>query len=791
MSIAYGNTNGVIPTQSSRLIGVHKEAPKPPRKKSPWGIFRILIVVTEVVAAIGVSVLTAGVAAPEAVGGVIATEAAVDAAVDGAFIAGEEALVEGVGEVATEGAIEGVAASETTEISSPTIPKIFSHTQGQVIQAGIALGGAATNTFIDAETGHLNSVNIGINFGAALLPGLSAITSRARNYFNVQKAIGKMAKGEIAEMYVTAARAQENAVSSERKLFADSLMSVADANTQKKVIDLSKDLHALGLNDNEMVELMRIVQQEDVSLIGGAGKVEASKLKDISRRMAQNTGIKQSIAELKFKKILELSDNLDKLKIKFSTTTQDLITQVHALTGETDEKLLRAMFLTGKPTKTIQRVLIGNELARIANKLSSDEVRTVYTHILHQALTGSQKNISKLWKTFMDSLGSADKALFKNTEESLNALLELTGTANRNVASRFVRYSGSAEFDARYVQTTQAIFDANDLGRAPVEFVYRKAMQRIRRRTAKKMMSNTGKFLSKTSHLEEALIKAGWQIIPSSYLMAIRILPGGTPMQRLAFVKFRPDTTAGKGINTAGKSDVLIRCSDVDVVRLVSEAGSYWWSNKGRKKGWWFSRGGRKYSGFRNKLSTGLSLFLGFLPTNAMRRWFSLTSNVIENAADMKSGEWTAQWLAKAERSFMRSLINRSARLATRGAINEGATKLMGKTKMTNLVGRSIERGVIGRELQRLSISTLQPLEGGKKGEFFRFNTSNYSNRLRKKMTLAGVTSVRSNLLRTKLAKGTYIKKTIGANRKFRIARRTPSSLTPNNIYKTRRFGKL
>lgn len=109
----------------------------------------------------------------------------------------------------------------------------------------------------------------------------------------------------------------------------------------------------------------------------------------------------------------------------------------------------------------------------------------------------------------MNILPPPDRKLFKGTEESLDALLTLTGTKNYSKLGSFVRYSGSAEFDARYVQTTQAIFDANDLGRAPVEAIYRKAMRKLQNRTAKKMMSNTGKFLSKTSHLEEALMKAG------------------------------------------------------------------------------------------------------------------------------------------------------------------------------------------------------------------------------------------------------------------------------------------
>lgn len=802
MAIPYGSTGGVIPTQSSRQIGVHKVKKKHPREESFWGIFRILIVVAEVVAAIGVSVLTAGTAAPEAVGAVVASETAVEASIDGAFIIGEEALVEGAAEAATEAAVEGISESTSEVIGEQTatkfkIPKPFNQKTGAIIQTGIALGGAGLNTAIDAKTNNLNGVNIGINFGAALLPGVSQLGKAAKNYFRVQKTLSKMGKGEIAEMFVSAAKAQTKNIASEERFFADSLMNVADKNTQKKVIDLSAELDSLGLDQNEAMEIMRIVEGEDVTLIGGGGKVKVQQLKRMSKRLALKAGIKESIAEVKFRKILELSDNLDKLKIKFSTTTQDLITQVNELTGADNEKLLKAMFLTKKPTKTIQRVLLGNEFARIANKLSSQDVKLMYSHVLHQALTGSQKNITKLWQEFMGTLGSADRALFAETEESLAALLELTGTQNYSKAGKFVRYSGTAEFDARYVQTTQAIFDANDLGRAPVEAVYRKAMGRIRNKTAKKMMNNTGKFLSKTSHLEEALVKSGWTIVNSSYLMAIRVLPGGSPFQRMAFVKFRPDTTVGKGINTGGKSDVLIRCTDEDVIRIASEGGSFWWSRRGRKKGWWFSRGGRRYSGYRNKMSTGLSLFLGFAPTNAMRRWFSLTSNVIENTASMKSGKWTSQWLAKAEKSFVRSLINRSTRLATRGLLNKGAVGLANKASTdgmsaaTSFATKSIQRGVIGREFQRLSISAVQPLEGGKAGEYFKFNTNNYAKRVRKRMMTAATTSLRSNLLRTKAAKKTQIKKTIGANRKFRILRRTPSSLTPNSVYKTRKFGRI
>lgn len=804
MGVPYGSTS-YIPTNSlSNQVGTIPQKPAPTKSGGGFlSILRIVVVVAEVVASIGVSLLTAGAAAPEA-GALVATELTVDGAAEGAVEGITEGAVEGISEGAVDGTIDGGSVGATTdtvdgisakEVGSFALPKIFSRTQGVIAQTGIALGGASSNLGLSVAEGDINAVYTGIDFASALLPGLSELTSGFKNVMKANRVVRRISKGEAAAAFVEQASADVAASTATRLGQADILSTVANQSIKNESIDIVKEIATLGLSEGELNAIVRYAGEEGIT---------ADNIGTLATRIAQEAGIEQDIAMVKLSKISKLSDNVDKLNIGFNTTKTNLINQIQDLTGLEQQELVKSIWFTGRPNPQVQSFLFDDALTRISTEIVNDDARNMWLAIVRKAKVGRYSDIVKEFPLMINAIRAIspeDAKLFENGQQLLEAFL-LSNGKYQSTAAKFTRFFGSKKFNDYVVQPTQAIFDPGDLGRAPVEFIYRRAKAKIEKIITAQALKKGEKLLAKFNNIEETMIAAGWKPMRGRYLWMMKVLPGGTPLTRLAIMKFRPDTTAtSSGINKGGKPDVMIRLSDKDIERLEVEGSAYWWSQKGRRKGWWYSRGGRRFSGISNQLSTGLSLFLGFIPINALRLWLSITSNVVENVNDMFQGNYTGTYVARLERSFIRSALNRSVRLGSRVVIGGAATKLTNANsgKLAQfLFGKAFKNGIVrsgflGREMQRFGVAAMQSIESVGSDGKFKFKTYGSLKRIQSKSLLGGTTSVRSNLVRYARRKGIRGGAIghISGNRKFSQVRRVGSAVTPNNVFNSRSFGNI
>lgn len=365
------------------------------------------------------------------------------------------------------------------------------------------------------------------------------------------------------------------------------------------------------------------------------------------------------------------------------------------------------------------------------------------------------------------------------------------------------------------------------MGRAIPEMAYQltkdKILRKYEKNTVEKAIEKAAKGLNRSRKIEEAFVKSGGELLlENRYILGFKVLPGGYPGRRLVLIKFNKSNTSSKsGRNQGGKQDILVSMSDEQIIRFREEGTNYWFA-VGQKYGWFVSRGGKRATGrSAGVLSNHLSLFLGFVPIPALRNVLSITSNWVENIADMARGTYTKDWIKKFERAIVRTTINRSVRLTTRvviggrlvadanRAVDKIETKLGDKT--LNEIERTTMRGMllqaqrkvdvskwVARELQRVSGTALTTFEGKTKDGYFTFTSgasktrSGGENFARKMFGAALPTSVKSTVTRTARRRGAYGGiRLVGAKRDLSQIARTWSAVTPSGVPQLRTITKI
>ncbi len=367
------------------------------------------------------------------------------------------------------------------------------------------------------------------------------------------------------------------------------------------------------------------------------------------------------------------------------------------------------------------------------------------------------------------------KAFIAESNAARQAAIDAQTKGFKNELKQVMMNPGSAKFNDWIVQPTQAIFDPNDLGRAPVEAAYRKLKD-----TLSKLFKGIGKTIKKADSIEDAFVKTGGVLTESKWIMGYKVIPTPNPLpgtQQMIMISFRPGATNNK-------QPVIVRATDAQLLKFIDSPGhtylKYWALSKGRKVSslGMFSKAGI----FRDIKLINNSPIMAVLPNvgfsfvniNALRNILSLVSNVVENTDAMANGSYTKTYWSKLSASFTRNAISRSFRLLAKGVAGPSATRAFG-----NAVGR-----FIGAETQRIGTQILaKGISNVRAGKSF-------SNGLGKAAITGALTSVRGNLRRNVARRrpNSIIISSLNSRRKMYQFARIPNAVVPGRPFKGLKF---
>lgn len=442
----------------------------------------------------------------------------------------------------------------------------------------------------------------------------------------------------------------------------------------------------------------------------------------------------------------------------------------------------------------------------------------------------------KLMKVFGRQAG-------KNVDDLGDVIFKAYALDQRRTTVGTVRYLGSKRFNDRWVQKLQAIADPNDFGRMFVEEAYKRSNRWINKKLAFRQTWTTGesnRSIGKVvKSIEKAWLKSGGAVWPQNrYIIGHKIIVNsGVPMgEHLVLIKFNKMNTAARGEfnavgehnkaafgrgglqmgnkykrpniafrNIGGKRDIMILATDKDLERLMVEGTDYWFA-VGHRKGWFVSRGGRRASRGALPVSDKLSLFLGFAQIGAMKNVGSIVTNYVENINSLAKGTYTHTYMKKWLGSFESTLFNRSGRLVARGVLgNLAKTASRDATGVAKFLGQNAPR-----ELQRMmSIFTHSVAGKNARGEF-KFGIKSGATIARTaglgvgaSLRSQGMRVAKSDMYVDKLGnviasptgrpsrQSSYTSQLNSTGRKFGVIRRIPGTLTPNDVFNPRTFGRV
>lgn len=339
---------------------------------------------------------------------------------------------------------------------------------------------------------------------------------------------------------------------------------------------------------------------------------------------------------------------------------------------------------------------------------------------------------------------------------------------NANRMLRALRNPGSTQFNDYVVQPLQAVFDANDAGRAPVEALYK-----VIKKSFNKDASKAIQTLKKAKTLEDAFVKAGGVLVDSDWHLGYKKITSNVGVPNLTQISYGKD----RGIIR----EVYVFATDSQLESYLSDPGSYYLNH------WAYSKGGAKLNlggafgkTFSKESVRSISGVLSFIPTPMLRNIFSIVSNVVENAWDMHDGKWSKEWNKKFKGSFERASLNRSFRLATRVVGGRIAGRYLGEE-----IGATI-----GRELQRVGTNIVVPiirfnmannarLKAGKKPLKRPFTRTQIINK-----GLMGVTANVRRVVRQRRGQSSVILNTLSAQRVEKQINRAPNTFTRGRKYR-------
>lgn len=316
------------------------------------------------------------------------------------------------------------------------------------------------------------------------------------------------------------------------------------------------------------------------------------------------------------------------------------------------------------------------------------------------------------------------------------------------------RYSGSREFNDKYVQRLQLI-DPNDLGRAPIEHLY----QVLKRKINKSLKS----IYKKGRKIDEAFEKSGGTRSDSAWIMGYKVVID-EPQKKLILITFRPEATYNK-------RPVLVWADRHQLRQFKEDAGvtylKYWAISKGgRRVGLTGLFGGISFIPNKAGGSLALNSVLSFIPAQQLRNWLSIVSNYVENISDMVSGNYIGKYFTKLKKSFINTSISRTFRLGGRVVLGGSIGRQFGQ-KIGNIIGQESQR--VGTQIFATGIKNTIAGKSFTKG-------------LSKSSINAALTSARSHSLRglrSRRGSNSVIVNMISAQRKIGYVKRIPNAVTP------------
>lgn len=605
--------------------------------------------------------------------------------------------------------------------------------------AAIAVGAAGIYTGLDAKQGSISSLNMGITWGAALIPVLQVARAPKIAMKNLDKAIESLREVEAVEAQLI----------KQGQLTPELQAQILNRPTAELLEGIRDEIKAVGNNKKGLQSYITKNQKTLEKQLTANFKLQAQNaLKTETSALKETLTFKEvkAMTEQSFKIAITRGKHIarglidvkkwNKLNQAFETEAQEQLTQIFGkdVVADLMESLKNA-------PKAEQQSRI---LAFVRENLGAEQAAQLINKLDNEMLAKPAKSVLE------------------------------KETSNRALAA--LKKPASKDFNDLWVQKIQAIFDANDFGRMPIEMAY----QRLKN-TLRKKLGTSAKALQKFESAREAFLKTGGTAVNSNRILGYKVIQTlGT--RSLIMIAFNPAISAMGGTgakhrfyngrltkNYGGKPPAFVEATDKDLLDLQADGMAFY------LKRWAFSKGGApvgsKFFGLGSLLGEA-SIVLPFINTSLMRNLLSITSNIVENVDDMAKGKWTMEWAEKWKRSFKRSLTSRSGRLLAQGVIRPFAGPLVARelqrafgafTTAVNNAGER-KRGSFGYRFKRSFIAEFQPR--------LSMGAQSYANKYSRK-------------------RGGYGSSVLGAKRKLGFMRRPISALTPNSMLNPRSIGRF
>lgn len=490
------------------------------------------------------------------------------------------------------------------------------------------------------------------------------------------------------------------------------------------------------------------------------------RINDLNLISTRISRLENKVSLLRKLKILEKSGKLQTIP-KISRNASEIIAPSKTLFYSISRASNPVKTLTKEEIKFVNEVIAKSE--KISKIFKNDQL-TFYKQILDPRTR--PRDLRRLIKYFLRTITPEQAARINQYSSNFKQFLKGAArplSLREPSIKKLVRFMGSSRYNDLVVQTSQNI-DPNNLGRYLIERPYRLLKTRIERFNTKWLRA-TIKYSNKVSN---AWTQAGGIWMGGEFINGYKVLTTGNVgflTKNAVLINFNKENTAAKNKtwkgkatnNFGGKKDVIVLMSNLELGKLRDYGGDYYLTNYAR------NRGGKRAGGIA--ISDRLSLFLGFIPQNALRLNLSIISNLTKTIQRLSQGTYFSNWTKTFSRALIKTSINRSVRLLTRVLLPK-----LGVNK------------IFSQELSRFATASLTSGQRIKNGDFiFRFTTS----ALLRRTGLASLATVQRIFTRKLRKKGkTITAGTINSRRNLNQGvRRIPSSVFPN--VSGRRIGRV
>lgn len=401
---------------------------------------------------------------------------------------------------------------------------------GPFAQTGIALGAAGARLGLDFEEGSVNPVNVGIDFGAALIPGVGGGIRNVRQTRFLRDYSGYL----------------------------------------QNLVNAAEESGKVGRLPSQLADVVGRAR-------GKAGFSEALFEQGSFFRSPLSSSSIESASRNYFGELYTGGGNL------ISTSQNIGFTAGRNLVEEAD--VLRTIGRFGENTETVGQEVF-NEDRRInkARELTEIEIRSILTEADILAITKlAQKSLTDTEfisraTEYLSRIGKLDAVerlggdFAKNISSTLRGTFSKAPAAGKSTVKKYIRSltrPNSKEFNDNFVQKVQLIFDGSDAGRAPIEYGYRHLKEYFARK-----FSKMRKIIEGANSIEDAFVKTGGTLVNSNVIIGYKLIADrGTAS--LIMINFYPNATKSQK-NPNGKEPVFVFANKFELERLRERGMSYY-----------------------------------------------------------------------------------------------------------------------------------------------------------------------------------------------------------------------